>query len=70
MSKELIAELESKLDIIIHRYHQLNEAHLATSRREAALIKKNAQLVEKTDVARARIEAMIPRMKQLETHAE
>lgn len=70
MSEQLINEIEAKLDSLIQRHLHLSEAHQALSHREQAWLTERARLIEKNEIARTRIEAMISRMKQLETTAE
>lgn len=62
---ELI-ELEDKLDRLIHQYQLLKNENLALKHKQQELLAEKAQLLEKTNEAKARVEAMITRLKTME----
>ncbi|MCX7087932.1 MAG: TIGR02449 family protein [Methylococcales bacterium] len=61
-----LQELEEKLDQLVAQYAATkDENHLLKAKQEA-LVKEKAGLLEKTNVARTRVEAMIARLKAME----
>lgn len=70
MSEQTIAFIEAKLDELIQRYQRLAVEHQALLDKEALWLGERARLVEKNEIARARIESMISRLKQIEMDAE
>lgn len=66
MSDRLIAHIESQLDELIERYRRLEAQHDELRQKEQAWTHDRAQLVEKHEAARTRVEAMITRLKQIE----
>lgn len=62
---ELI-ELEDKLDRLIHQYQLLKNENLALKHKQQELLAEKSQLLEKTNEAKARVEAMITRLKTME----
>ena len=69
-SQSLLSEVQTKLETLIHRHQQLQSQFKELSRREQSLLEERARLIEKNEIARARIETMIPRLKQLEAAVE
>lgn len=66
MDKQQITALEQKLDELIRLCEVLNnENHLLKSK-ESNWAMERARLVEKNELARVKIEAMIVRLKSLE----
>jgi TIGR02449 family protein len=61
--------LESRIDELIRTCEGLAKENMLLRARQEALVGERAQLVEKTDLARTRIEAMITRLKSLEQEA-
>lgn len=61
-----LRELEDKLNQLIERYHAVQQENSALKSNQTLLIREKAQLVEKTALARTRIEAMIERLKEME----
>ena len=61
-----LRELENKLDKLIERFHAVQQENLLLKSQQDSLILEKAQLVEKTTLARTRIEAMIERLKEME----
>lgn len=70
MSDQRLAQVEAQLDELIQRYHSLQTAHENLCRQEQSWHSERARLVEKHEIARARIESMIARLKQIESDAQ
>ena len=69
MDKQQITALEQKLDELIRLCEVLNnENHLLKSK-ESNWAMERARLVEKNELARVKIEAMIVRLKSLEQNS-
>ncbi len=61
-----IKELEDKLDELIQQYNAIRTENTTLKIKQDALVKEKAKLVEKTNLARTRVEAMISRLKTME----
>ncbi len=61
-----INELENKLEELIQRYNFLRSENSTLKVKQDELVKEKAKLVEKTNMARTRVEAMIGRLKTME----
>ena len=66
MSERLLAQIDAKLDELVKRYQRLNYQYAQLRAKEEAWLGERARLVEKNEIAKARIEAMIDRLTQLE----
>lgn len=64
-SLELTA-LEAKLDALIAQYNSVKNENRSLKVKQDALVKEKAKLLEKTTLAKARVEAMIARLKAME----
>ncbi|MCQ8183511.1 TIGR02449 family protein [Methylomonas sp. SURF-1] len=64
-STELEA-LEKKLDLLIVQFNQVKNENKSLKVKQDALVKEKAKLLEKTTLAKARVEAMIARLKAME----
>jgi len=64
-STELEA-LEKKLDVLIAQFNQVKNENKSLKVKQDALVKEKAKLLEKTTLAKARVEAMIARLKAME----
>lgn len=60
-----LKDLEKKLDQLIELYNAVKKENDALRNRQDSLIREKAQLVEKTTLARNRVEAMISRLKAM-----
>ena len=60
-------KLEAKVDELIRTCNLLQEENRSLRAQQDHLISERATLVEKTELARNRVEAMISRLKSLET---
>jgi cell division protein ZapB len=67
-STELEA-LEVKLDALIADYNQVKTENHSLKIKQDALVKEKAKLLEKTTLAKTRVEAMIARLKAMEHDA-
>ena len=61
-----LATLESKLDMLIEQYSLLKGENHTLKIKQDSLVKEKARLLEKTTQAKARVEAMIARLKAME----
>lgn len=73
MTDQSLAALESKLDQLIYTCEQLSQDNASLQKqtatlkeRETSWIAERSRLIEKNDLARNRVEAMITRLKSLE----
>ena len=64
-SSELEA-LEAKLETLISQFNLVKNENKSLKLRQDALVKEKAKLLEKTTLAKARVEAMITRLKAME----
>ncbi len=67
MSDESINSLEQKIDHLIALSERLKQENLSLRERETVLVRDRNRLLEKNDLARARVESMIARLKNLGT---
>ena len=58
-------KFEEKLDQLIELCQQLKQENQALREREAGLVGKRGQLIEKNEMARQKIETMISRLRNL-----
>ncbi|WP_305909538.1 TIGR02449 family protein [Methylomarinum sp. Ch1-1] len=61
-----LTDLEEKLDALIAQYNLLKNENSSLKVKQEALVKEKAKLLEKTTLARTRVEAMITRLKSME----
>lgn len=61
-----LAALEAKLDALIEQYNLTKSENKSLKIKQDALVKEKAKLLEKTTLAKARVEAMIARLKSME----
>jgi cell division protein ZapB len=66
MSAEQFRALEHQVDQLIYRCHQLEQENRSLRNQEASWRKERTRLIEKNELARTRVEAMIHRLKSLE----
>lgn len=67
MSDELINTLEAKLDELLRQCKRLQQENTELKQRENDWQRERVRLIEKNDLARTRVEAMITRLKSLES---
>ena len=65
---DLIA-LEERVDQLIRTVGQLQQENSALRNQQDSLVTERAALIEKTELARARIESMISRLRAMETRS-
>ncbi len=61
-----LKKLEEKLDELILQFESLKNENNSLKIRQELLVKEKAKLLEKTTIARNRVEAMITRLKAME----
>lgn len=66
MSAEQFKALEHQIDQLIYRCNQLEQDVKSLRQQEASWKKERTKLIEKNELARTRVEAMIHRLKALE----
>ena len=69
MNRVDVRELERQLDELIECNRQLNDENQALRSQQANLMAERASLIEKSELARSRVEAMIARLKSMEIGA-
>ncbi|PCJ30381.1 MAG: TIGR02449 family protein [Gammaproteobacteria bacterium] len=66
MEKDAIQQLELQVDELLHASRRIRDENMLLKSQQTAWLAERAQLVEKTDTARTRIEAMVERLKELD----
>ena len=66
MDNDDLKSLEGRIDQLIHTCERLKRENESLKTEQNSLTARHAKLVEKTRIARERIEAMIGRLKALE----
>lgn len=66
MEKTPIQVLEQQLDELLRTSRRLREENMLLRSQQSAWLNERAQLVQKTDQARSRIEQMVSRLRELE----
>jgi cell division protein ZapB len=61
-----LKDFEDKLDQFIDKYHAMKIENSSLKSKQETLVQEKAQLLEKTTMARNRVEAMITRLKAME----
>lgn len=61
-----LKDLEDKLDQLIEQYNAVKNENSSLKTKQDALVREKAKLLEKTTLARTRVEAMIIRLKAME----
>lgn len=64
-----LAALEEKIDALINTINTLTSENEALRKQQASLAVERADLIEKTELARTRVEAMISRLKSMEARS-
>jgi cell division protein ZapB len=67
MSEELLLAIETKLDRLILLTNRLQQENAELKSRESAWQQERVRLIEKNELARSRVEAMITHLKSLDT---
>lgn len=63
-----LQSLEGRVDELIKALDGLQEENRALRTSQEKLVAERAELIEKTEMARSRVEAMINRLKSMEVH--
>lgn len=66
MSNDLLLALETKLDKLILLCNRLQQENTELKARESEWLRERVRLVEKNELARSRVEAMISHLKNLD----
>ncbi len=66
MENKAIQQLEQQVDELLNASRRIREENLLLKSQKAAWLSERTQLVEKTNVARQRIEKMVSRLKELD----
>ena len=61
-----LKDLEDKLDQLIEHYASVKNENSLLKTKQDSLVREKAKLLEKTTLARTRVEAMITRLKAME----
>jgi cell division protein ZapB len=61
-----LKDLEDKLDQLIEQYTHVQNENSSLKTKQDSLVREKAKLLEKTTLARTRVEAMITRLKAME----
>ena len=61
-----LKDFEDKLDQLIDKYHNMRSENSSLKIKQETLVQEKALLLEKTTLARTRVEAMITRLKAME----
>ena len=61
-----LKDLEDKLDQLIEQYANVKNENSSLKTQQDSLVREKAKLLEKTTLARTRVEAMITRLKAME----
>lgn len=69
MTESAIATLEDKLDQLIRLCDRLKQENEAYQEKESKWLRERTRLVEKNELARTRVEAMISKLKNLEAES-
>lgn len=69
MDEQQITALEQKIDELIRLCELLNNENNALKNRSSNWLLERSRLVEKNEIARAKIESMITRLKSLEQNS-
>jgi cell division protein ZapB len=64
-----LVKLEARVNELIATCNQLTDENRSLRTQQDSLVNERAQLIEKTELARTRVEAMIARLKSLELGA-
>lgn len=61
-----LRDLEEKLDTLINKFETTQQENNSLKTKQSELVREKAKLLEKTTLARTRVEAMITRLKSME----
>ena len=61
-----IKALEEKVDLLIQKFSSIKDENHSLKTKQQELVREKAKLIEKADLAKTRVEAMITRLKSME----
>ncbi|SFD43368.1 cell division protein ZapB [Thiohalospira halophila DSM 15071] len=61
-----LKQLESRVETLLRTVERLQEENRSLREHQQSLMTERAQLIEKTELARSRVEGMITRLKSME----
>lgn len=64
-----LGHLETQLDELIRMCDELKGENALLRERQTSLVEERARLIEKTELARTKVESMISRLRAMETEA-
>ncbi|MBT8419520.1 MAG: TIGR02449 family protein [Gammaproteobacteria bacterium] len=67
MIMNAMQSLEGRIDALIRAYNTLHKENQALREQQAGLVTERATLIEKLELARTRVEAMVVQLKSMET---
>ncbi|MFO7593706.1 MAG: TIGR02449 family protein [Pseudomonadota bacterium] len=66
MDEKVLTNLERRTEELLQRLNALSHENRSLRESQAAMLNERARLIEKTELARSRVEAMISRLKAME----
>lgn len=69
MTDSLLSQIESKVDRLVERCIALEKENSILKSAEAGWQQERTRLIEKNEMARSRVEAMIAHLKNIETES-
>ena len=66
MEKDAIQQLEQQVDDLLRASRRIRDENMLLKSQQTAWLTERTQLVEKTDLARSRIDTMVNRLKELD----
>ncbi|OUR64623.1 TIGR02449 family protein [Methylophaga sp. 42_25_T18] len=66
MEKDAIQQLEQQVDDLLRASRRIRDENMLLKSQQTAWLTERTQLVEKTDLARSRIDTMVSRLKELD----
>lgn len=69
LTEQELKKLESRLDELVQTIQRLKDENRSLRDQQDSLVSERANLIEKNELARAKVEAMITRLKSMEQGA-
>ncbi|MGQ9424958.1 TIGR02449 family protein [Gilvimarinus sp. F26214L] len=69
LARPSLSTLEAKLDRLVQLCEQLNRENRRLREQQSGWLREKTRLIEKNELARTRVEAMISRLKSLEAES-
>ena len=66
MEKDAIEQLEQQVDDLLRASRRARDENMSLKSQQSAWLAERAKLVEKTDLARSRIDKMVSRLKEMD----